>query len=113
MTSTWSLVPMLCSPTGLPYRLVLETAPFLLGTLYPAIDLRTAGYTTQMSVELMDTQFGVGSPNVPMLANMSLFNDVFICPTPTKCKVECADEIIERSNCRINKYDTTVYIRGL
>lgn len=61
------------------------------GTLfagYPSTDLKTAvetaGDMTQMStqINLVGTQFGVGSPNVPMPANISLANDGFVCPKP-------------------------------
>ncbi|XP_059632778.1 COBRA-like protein 7 [Cornus florida] len=56
---------------------------------YPATDLKTAvetaGDVTQMSVQidLVGTQFGIGSPNVPMPTNISLANDGFICPKPS------------------------------
>ncbi|XAR49666.1 hypothetical protein NMG60_11032932 [Bertholletia excelsa] len=56
---------------------------------YPTTDLQTAvetaGDTTQMSVQidLVGTQFGVGSPSIPMPANISLANDGFVCPTAT------------------------------
>jgi hypothetical protein len=48
-----------------------------------AID--TAGDLTQMSaqINLVGTQFGVGSPSVPMPANITLANDGWLCPTPT------------------------------
>ncbi|KAL8263409.1 hypothetical protein R6Q59_024758 [Mikania micrantha] len=56
---------------------------------FPSADLKTAietaGDVNQMSVrvDLVGTQFGVGSPDVPMPANISLVNDGFICPRPT------------------------------
>ncbi|GFZ21719.1 COBRA-like protein-7 precursor [Actinidia rufa] len=56
---------------------------------YPSTDLETAietaGDLTQMStrIDLVGTQFGVGSPNIPMPANISLANDGFVCPKPT------------------------------
>lgn len=56
---------------------------------FPASDLKTAvetaGDTTQTSVQIkiVGTQFGVGSPNVPMPSNISLVNDGFICPKPS------------------------------
>ncbi|XP_004229282.1 COBRA-like protein 7 [Solanum lycopersicum] len=56
---------------------------------FPAADLKTAvetaGDTTQTSVQIkiVGTQFGVGSPNVPMPSNISLENDGFICPKPS------------------------------
>lgn len=56
---------------------------------YPNTDLKTAietaGDMTQMSalIELVGTEFGVGSPAVPMPSNISLANDGFICPRPT------------------------------
>ncbi|XP_059280761.1 COBRA-like protein 7 [Lycium ferocissimum] len=56
---------------------------------FPVSDLKTAvetaGDTTQTSVQIkiVGTQFGVGSPNVPMPLNISLVNDGFICPKPS------------------------------
>ena len=56
---------------------------------YPSTDLKTAietaGDTTQMQIQVqfVGTQFGVGSPNVPMPTNVSLVNDGFVCPKPT------------------------------
>ncbi|KAJ8528783.1 hypothetical protein K7X08_030427 [Anisodus acutangulus] len=56
---------------------------------FPASDLKTAvetaGDTTQTSVQIkiVGTQFGVGSPRVPMPLNISLLNDGFICPKPS------------------------------
>lgn len=56
---------------------------------YPNSDLKTAietaGDQTQMGVrvELVGTQFGVGSPGVPMPTNISLVNDGWICPKPS------------------------------
>ncbi|PON88197.1 COBRA-like protein [Trema orientale] len=55
---------------------------------FPMTDLKTAietaGDLTQMSVQvnLVGTQFGVGSPSVPMPKNISLVNDGFVCPKP-------------------------------
>ncbi|CAL5393402.1 unnamed protein product [Camellia sinensis] len=54
---------------------------------YPTTDLKTAvetaGDMTQMSaqIDLVGTQFGVGSNSTPMPANISLVNDGFVCPT--------------------------------
>ncbi|KAJ0735491.1 hypothetical protein HanPI659440_Chr11g0432691 [Helianthus annuus] len=56
---------------------------------FPSSDLKTAietaGDINQMSVrvELVGTQFGVGSPDVPMPRNISLANDGFVCPRAT------------------------------
>ncbi|XP_056172647.1 COBRA-like protein 7 [Syzygium oleosum] len=56
---------------------------------YPTTDLKTAietaGDLTQMQVQvqLVGTQFGVKSPDVPMPSNISLANDGFVCPAPT------------------------------
>ncbi|KAK4380087.1 hypothetical protein RND71_001949 [Anisodus tanguticus] len=56
---------------------------------FPTSDLKTAvdtaGDTTQTSVQIkiVGTQFGVGSPRVPMPLNISLVNDGFICPKPS------------------------------
>lgn len=56
---------------------------------FPAADLKTAietaGDTTQTTaqIKIVGTQFGVGSPNVPMPSNISLENDGFICPKPS------------------------------
>ncbi|KAK9058886.1 hypothetical protein SSX86_023730 [Deinandra increscens subsp. villosa] len=56
---------------------------------FPSADLKTAietaGDVDQMSVrvDLVGTQFGVGSPGVPMPGNVSLVNDGFVCPKPT------------------------------
>lgn len=56
---------------------------------YPNSDLKTAietaGDQTQMGVRiaLVGTQFGVGSPGVPMPQNISLVNDGWVCPRPT------------------------------
>lgn len=57
---------------------------------FPTTDLKTAvetaGDVTQMQVQidLVGTQFGVAAPDVPMPSNISLVNDGFICPKPTK-----------------------------
>lgn len=56
---------------------------------FPNSDLKTAietaGDETQMGVRiaLVGTQFGVGSPDVPMPLNISLVNDGWLCPRPT------------------------------
>lgn len=56
---------------------------------YPSTDLmtaiQTAGDITQMSaqIDLLGTQFGVGSPDVPMPTNITLANDGWLCPAPT------------------------------
>ncbi|KAI3683943.1 hypothetical protein L1987_84459 [Smallanthus sonchifolius] len=56
---------------------------------FPNADLKTAietaGDVNQMSVrvDLVGTQFGVGSRDVPMPTNISLVNDGFVCPRPT------------------------------
>lgn len=56
---------------------------------FPNSDLKTAietaGDSTQMGVqvELVGTQFGVASPNVPMPLNISLVNDGWVCPRPS------------------------------
>lgn len=56
---------------------------------YPNSDLKTAietaGDQTQMGVQvdLVGTQFGVGSPDVPMPQNISLVNDGWLCPKPS------------------------------
>ncbi|KAI3743607.1 hypothetical protein L1987_61317 [Smallanthus sonchifolius] len=56
---------------------------------FPSADLKTAietaGDVNQMSgrVDLVGTQFGVGSRDVPMPSNISLVNDGFVCPTPS------------------------------
>lgn len=56
---------------------------------YPNSDLKTAietaGDETQMGVrvDLIGTQFGVGSQNVPMPLNISLVNDGWVCPKPS------------------------------
>ncbi|KAA8549000.1 hypothetical protein F0562_000684 [Nyssa sinensis] len=76
---------------------------------YPSTDLKTAietaGDTTQMSVQinLIGTQFGVGSPDVPMPTNISLANDGFVCPTPTmqgrsEMQVCCTKDLNFKSN---------------
>ncbi|KAK9068369.1 hypothetical protein SSX86_012482 [Deinandra increscens subsp. villosa] len=56
---------------------------------FPSADLKTAietaGDVNQMSVrvDLVGTEFGVGSPDVPMPSNISLVNDGFRCPRPS------------------------------
>ncbi|KAI3677292.1 hypothetical protein L1987_86916 [Smallanthus sonchifolius] len=56
---------------------------------FPSADLKTAietaGDVNQMSgrVDLVGTQFGVGSRDAPMPSNISLVNDGFVCPTPS------------------------------
>lgn len=56
---------------------------------FPNSDLKTAvetaGDETQMGVRiaLVGTQFGVGSPDVPMPLNISMVNDGWLCPRPT------------------------------
>lgn len=56
---------------------------------FPASDLKTAVQTaadttqTSAQIKIVGTQFGVGSPNVPMPLNISLENDGFICPKPS------------------------------
>ena len=56
---------------------------------YPNSDLKTAietaGDQTQMGVQvdLVGTQFGVGSPDVPMPQNISLVNDGWLCSKPS------------------------------
>lgn len=56
---------------------------------YPTTDLKTAvetaGDITQMQVQvqLVGTQYGVGSPDVPMPTNISLANDGFVCSKTT------------------------------
>lgn len=58
-------------------------------TGFPASDLKTAvetaGDTTQTTAQIIivGTQFGVGSPSVPMPLNISLENDGFVCPKPS------------------------------
>ena len=57
---------------------------------YPNADLKTgiqtAGDVTQMTaiVKLGGTQFGVGPPGVPLPKNISLVNDGYSCPAPSK-----------------------------
>lgn len=98
---------------------------------YPSTDLKTAietaGDTTQMQVQVqfVGTQFGVGSPNVPMPTNVSLVNDGFVCPKPTmqgtsemqvcctkdsnyKSNVSSDDEFLPRQNGDLTiMYDVT------
>nr|XP_043607993.1 COBRA-like protein 7 [Erigeron canadensis] len=56
---------------------------------FPNADLKTAietaGDLNQMSVRVgfVGTQFGVGSPDIPMPDDLFLVNDGFVCPTPT------------------------------
>ncbi|KAI8566016.1 hypothetical protein RHMOL_Rhmol02G0006400 [Rhododendron molle] len=88
---------------------------------YPSTDLmtaiQTAGDITQMSaqIDLLGTQFGVGSPDVPMPTNITLANDGWLCPAPTmqgtsqmqvcctedptlKNNITTADEFLPRQN---------------
>ncbi|XP_058203159.1 COBRA-like protein 7 [Rhododendron vialii] len=88
---------------------------------YPSTDLmtaiQTAGDTTQTSaqIDLVGTQFGVGSPDVPMPTNITLANDGWLCPAPTmqgtsqmqvcctedptlKNNITTADEFLPRQN---------------
>ncbi|XP_010670913.1 COBRA-like protein 7 [Beta vulgaris subsp. vulgaris] len=57
---------------------------------YPQSDLKTgiqtAGDEQQMSVKLEfeGTQFGVAPPNVPLPTNVSIVNDGYVCPKPSK-----------------------------
>lgn len=57
---------------------------------YPQVDLKTgiqtAGDSEQMTakVEFSGTQFGVASPSVPLPSNITLVNDGYVCPLPTK-----------------------------
>ena len=59
---------------------------------FPERDLKTAvetaGYLPQMraQVQLVGTQFGVADPDVPLPSTITLANDGFSCPNPTKCK---------------------------
>lgn len=75
---------MLADGTSLPARIGNGTV--FAG--YPSTDLKTAvetaGDVTQYStkIDLVGTQFGVGSKSVPMPANISLVNDGFVCPKP-------------------------------
>ncbi|XP_028068254.1 COBRA-like protein 7 [Camellia sinensis] len=81
---------------------------------YPSSDLKTAvetaGDLTQMSVQidLVGTQFGVGSPSVPMPSNISLANDGFVCPKPTlqgtsEMQVCCTKDANFKSNATTGK----------
>lgn len=57
---------------------------------YPQADLKTgiqtAGDINQMSVkvEFEGTQFGVAPPNVPWPTNISIVNDGYNCPLPSR-----------------------------
>ncbi|KAK3027740.1 hypothetical protein RJ639_042480 [Escallonia herrerae] len=81
---------------------------------YPSGDLKTgvetAGDLTQMSVrvDLLGTQFGVGAPDVPMPANISLANDGFACPEPTmqgksEMHVCCTKDLNFKSNITLDE----------
>ncbi|KAG9459507.1 hypothetical protein H6P81_004015 [Aristolochia fimbriata] len=57
---------------------------------FPNSDLKTAIETAgdvnqiQVQIDLVGTQFGVRPPTVPLPSNISLANDGYKCPTPTK-----------------------------
>lgn len=72
---------VLADGTTLPVEVGNGTifAGFPMSDLKTAID--TAGDLTQMQVEvqLVGTQFGVNSPDVPMPTNISLANDGYDC----------------------------------
>ncbi|KAI7991914.1 COBRA-like protein 7 [Camellia lanceoleosa] len=70
----------------------------------------TAGDLNQMQVkiELVGTQFGIGAPDVPMPATLSLANDGFFCPAPTKngnneLHLCCTQNSSYKSNFTVNK----------
>ncbi|XP_057486307.1 LOW QUALITY PROTEIN: COBRA-like protein 7 [Actinidia eriantha] len=96
---------ILADGTSLPAA--VETGTVFAG--YPSTDLETAietaGDLTQMStrIDLVGTQFGVGSPNIPMPVNISLANDGFVCPNPTlQGKTEMQVCCIKDSNFKTN-----------
>lgn len=86
---------------------------------FPAADLKTAvetaGDTTQTSVQIkiVGTQFGVGSPNVPMPSNISLENDGFICPKPSMQGTDLRLNIIAAPLNIISKISRTGYMNSL
>ncbi|KAK9139257.1 hypothetical protein Scep_008938 [Stephania cephalantha] len=74
---------VLADGTSLPAQVGNGSGAVFAG--FPATDLKTAvetaGDLAQMQVQigLVGTQFGVGSPDVPMPSNISLVNDGFLC----------------------------------
>lgn len=77
---------VLADGSSLPAEVVNGTvfAGFPMSDLKSAVE--TAGDLTQMEVRvgLVGTQFGVGSPDVPMPLNISLVNDGYSCHNATK-----------------------------
>ncbi|CAI9781083.1 unnamed protein product [Fraxinus pennsylvanica] len=75
---------------------------------YPVADLKTAVETAgdvnqmQTRVDLVGTQFGVGAPNVPLPANITLANDGYLCRNPTTQGNETRVCCILDSNVRTN-----------
>ncbi|KAM6541486.1 hypothetical protein CsatB_005933 [Cannabis sativa] len=55
----------------------------VLKDLKSAVDTAGDGKQTGVVIQLVGTQFGVGTPDVPMPLNISLANHGYFCPTPT------------------------------
>ncbi|XP_062083476.1 COBRA-like protein 7 [Humulus lupulus] len=51
--------------------------------LKSAVDTAGDGKQTGVVIQLVGTQFGVGTPDVPMPVNISLANEGYFCPSPT------------------------------